>query len=247
MRVVLAEKELEYTLVQVNPYQPPPEFLAISPLRKMPAFVDTSLPEPNAFSDSSVICDYIEHKYPNPPVYPQEPYARARALWFEEYADSQMAANIVRPFFFERIVKKLIGQQTDESVCEAAKAKHLPEVCDYLEKELGRGEYFAGNAFFDCRYRGRIHVREPASRRRKCGCGALAKFGRFRAAHHRTAVIQGVDRRGNAVRSAVPQRGLSFHTPARDHLVQCLHNSGERNGKVKVAARNMEVHRIREE
>jgi glutathione S-transferase len=43
VRVVLAEKELEYTLVQVNPYQPPPEFLAISPLRKMPAFVDTSL------------------------------------------------------------------------------------------------------------------------------------------------------------------------------------------------------------
>jgi glutathione S-transferase len=147
VRVVLAEKELEYTLVQVNPYQPPPEFIAISPLRKMPAFVDTSLPEPNALSDSSVICDYIEHKYPKPPVYPQEPYARARALWFEEYADSQMAANIVRPFFFERVVKKLIGQQTDESVCETAKAKQLPEVCDYLEKELGRGEYFAGNAF----------------------------------------------------------------------------------------------------
>jgi glutathione S-transferase len=147
VRVVLAEKGLEYTLVQVNPFQPSPEFLAVSPLKKMPAFVDTSLPEPNSLADSSVICDYIEHKYSKPPVYPQEPYARARALWFEEYADSQMGANIVRPFFFERIVKKLIGQQVDESICETAKAKHLPEVCGYLETELGASDYFVGNTF----------------------------------------------------------------------------------------------------
>lgn len=147
VRVVLAEKGLEYSLVPVNPFQPTPEFLAISPLKKMPAFRDTDLPEPNTLADSSVICDYLEHKYPNPPLYPREAYARARALWFEEYADSQLAANIVRPFFFERIVKKLIGQQTDESVCETAKAKHLPDVCDYLETELGGNAYFIGNAF----------------------------------------------------------------------------------------------------
>jgi glutathione S-transferase len=147
VRVVLAEKGLDYNLVQVNPFQPSPEFLAVSPLRKMPAFVDSSLPEPNSLADSSVICDYLEHKHPSPPLYPQEPYARARALWFEEYADSQLAANIVRPFFFERIVKKIIGQQTDESVCETAKVKHLPEVCDYLEKELGGNDYFVGNGF----------------------------------------------------------------------------------------------------
>ncbi|HEY1636962.1 MAG TPA: glutathione S-transferase family protein [Rhizomicrobium sp.] len=146
VRVVLAEKGLAYRLVQVNPFQPSPEFLAISPLKKMPALRDTDLPEPNALADSSVICDYIEHKYPDPALYPKEPYARARALWFEEYADSQMAANMVRPFFFERVVKKLIGQQTDESVCETAKLKHVPEICAYLEKELN-GEFFAGNAF----------------------------------------------------------------------------------------------------
>lgn len=147
VRVVLAEKGVEYTLVPVNPFQPSPEFLGVSPLKKMPAFVDTSLAPPNSLADSSVICDYIEHKYPSPPLYPQEPYARARALWFEEYADSQMAANIVRPFFFERIIKKLIGQQADETICETAKAKHLPEVCAYLEKELGAGEYFVSNTF----------------------------------------------------------------------------------------------------
>ncbi|HTK80422.1 MAG TPA: glutathione S-transferase family protein [Rhizomicrobium sp.] len=146
VRVVLVEKGLEYSLEPINPFQPTAEFLAISPLKKMPAFRDTDLPEPNTLADSSVICDYLEHKFPSPPLYPTEPYARARALWFEEYADSQMAANIVRPFFFERIVKKFIGQQTDETVCETAKAKDLPEVCEYLSRELGDREYLVGNA-----------------------------------------------------------------------------------------------------
>src|SRR6476646_11455559 len=146
VRVVLAEKGLGYSLEQINPFSPPPDFAEISPLKRIPAFRDTDLPEPNTLADSSVICDYLEHKYPNPPLYPSDPYLRGRALWFEEYADSQMAANMVRPFFFERIVKKLIGQETDESVCETAKLKHLPEICNYLEKELG-GEFFVGNAY----------------------------------------------------------------------------------------------------
>jgi glutathione S-transferase len=148
VRVVLAEKGLPYGIEQINPFSPPADFVEISPLKRIPAFRDTDLPEPNNhLADSSVICDYLEHKYPNTPLYPKEPYARARALWFEEYADSQVAANLVRPFFFERIVKKLIGQQTDESVCETAKLKHLPDVCGYLEKELGGNHYLVGNAF----------------------------------------------------------------------------------------------------
>ena len=37
VRVVLAEKEVDYSLQPINPFQPTPEFLAISPLKKMPA------------------------------------------------------------------------------------------------------------------------------------------------------------------------------------------------------------------
>src|ERR1041384_8482723 len=88
VRVVLAEKGLGYSLVRVNPFQPSPEFLPISPLKKMPAFRDTDLPEPNALADSSVICDYLEHKYPSPPPYPPEPYSPPPPPLFRQYADS---------------------------------------------------------------------------------------------------------------------------------------------------------------
>ena len=148
VRVVMAEKGLEYSLEQINPFSPPPDFVEISPLKRIPAFRDTDLPEPNNhLADSSVICDYLEHKYPTPPLYPKEPYARARALWFEEYADSQVASSLVRSLFFERIVKKMLRMQPDEGVCEAALRDHMPAIGDYLEKEIGDRDYLVGNAF----------------------------------------------------------------------------------------------------
>jgi glutathione S-transferase len=148
VRVMLAEKGLAYSLEPVNPFQPPPDYVEISPLKRIPAFRDTDLPEPNNhLADSSIICDYLEHKYPTPPLYPSDPYQRARALWFEEYADSQVASNLVRPLFFERVVKKMLRTQTDESICEAALRDHLPAIGAYLEKELGDNHFMVGNMF----------------------------------------------------------------------------------------------------
>ena len=147
VRVVLAEKGLEYTLDPVNPFAPPPEFLAISPLKRIPAFRDTDLPEPNHLSDSSVICDYLEHKYPKPALYPSDPFQRARALWYEEYANSILASTLGPGLFFERVVKKIMKGQTDETVCQTTLTQKLPPLFDYLEKELGDREYLAGGAF----------------------------------------------------------------------------------------------------
>jgi glutathione S-transferase len=147
VQVVLAEKGVDYKLEQVNPFSPPPEFLSISPLKRVPVFRDTDVPEPNTLPDSSIICDYLEHKFPTPALYPADPFQRARALWFEEYADSQMAQNLVRALFFERIVKKMMRQEADEAICDKAKSKTMPAAFDYLEREIGNSEFLIGGKF----------------------------------------------------------------------------------------------------
>jgi glutathione S-transferase len=145
--VVMAEKGVEFTVENVNPFAPPPEFLTISPLKRIPVLRDTDQPEPNTLSDSSVICDYLEHKFPSPPLYPKDPFLRARALWYEEYADSILAQTIGPGLFFQRVVKKMMKQQPDEALCAATMTEKLPPLFDYLEKEIGDREYFVGNAF----------------------------------------------------------------------------------------------------
>jgi glutathione S-transferase len=147
VRVMLAEKGQDYALEQISPFKPPPDFRAISPLGRIPAFRDTDLAEPNHLCDSSVICDYLEHKFPEPPLYPRDLYSRARALWFEEYADTIMAETIGRGFFFERFVKKLMRSQPDETVCQRTLTEKLPPLFDYLEKELGERAFVVGDAF----------------------------------------------------------------------------------------------------
>ena len=147
VRTFLAEKGQKYELDQVNPFSPPPEFLAISPLKRIPVLRDTDRPEPNTLPDSSIICDYLERKFPAPALYPNDPYLRGRALWFEEYADTALAQSIGTGLFFERVVKKMMRRETDEAVCQTTLKEKLPPLLDYVEKELGGNDYLVGNAF----------------------------------------------------------------------------------------------------
>jgi glutathione S-transferase len=147
VRVVLAEKKQDYTLEPVNPFTPPPEFLTISPLKRIPVLRDTDVAEPNTLPDSSIICDYLEHKFPEPALYPKDAFARGRALWFEEYADSIVAATVGTGLFFERVVKRMLRQQPDEAVCQKTLGEKLPPLLDYLNRELMGQEYLVGNTF----------------------------------------------------------------------------------------------------
>lgn len=145
--LVLAEKGLDFTHEYINPFAPPPGFLEISPLKRIPVLRDTDLPEPNTIADSTVIVDYLEQKFPKPPLYPREAFPRARALWFEEYADTALALAIGPGLYFERVVKRLLRRETDEAVVAATLKEKVPPVFDYLEKEAGSKSFLAGNAF----------------------------------------------------------------------------------------------------
>ena len=147
VRVLLIEKRVDYTLDQVNPFRQPPEFAAISPLKRIPVLRDTDLPEPNTLPDSSVIADYLEHKFPEPALYPKSHFARARALWFEEYVDGGLFQVMGAGLFFERVVKKFQRGVTDQALCARTIAESLPPFFDYLESEIRGKAFFVEDRF----------------------------------------------------------------------------------------------------
>jgi glutathione S-transferase len=143
VRVILAEKSLSYTLEQA--VLPTPGFARMSPLKRIPVLRDTEQPEPNTLPESWVIADYLEQKWPLPPLLPRDAFARAQALWLQDYSDSHLVPSIVSGLFNERVMKKLTGGECDAALAELALKERLPPIFDYLEEVLGGRAFLVGD------------------------------------------------------------------------------------------------------
>ena len=75
VRLVLAAKGVSYERVQVDPSKPPPEDLIdLNPYGSTPTLVDRDL----TLYDTAVVCEYLDERYPHPPLMPIDPLSRAR-------------------------------------------------------------------------------------------------------------------------------------------------------------------------
>ena len=124
-----AEKGIEIELKQIGLANKEADFLEASPFGKMPGLRDGDF----AISDSSAIVAYLEAVKPEPNLIPTEPKARARTIWYDEFADTILFA-CGRKMFFNRIVApKFLGQAGDEAAAAKAECEELPPLLDYLE------------------------------------------------------------------------------------------------------------------
>jgi len=74
VRLILAAKGVVYDLVVVNPRSPPEDLLDLNPYNSVPTLVDRDL----VLYDTGVICEYLDERYPHPPLMPVDPLSRAR-------------------------------------------------------------------------------------------------------------------------------------------------------------------------
>ena len=143
VRVVLAEKGIDYELESVMPGNASDAFRKISPLGKVPVYQDSEFTLP----DSSVICAFLERTHPEPPLYPSEHRDYGRALWFEEYADTKLV-EVIAPIFSQRVLQTIIFKQTcDEAIVERQLETVVPPVFDYLDGEVPSDGWLVGGAF----------------------------------------------------------------------------------------------------
>lgn len=130
-----AEKGIEIKLKPLGSGSTDPDFLAASPFRKIPALSDGDF----TLSDSSAIVAYLDALAPEPNLMPQEPRARARTVWFDEFADTILFPAIM-PIFFNRIVSpRFLKREGDEEAAQAAERDALPPVLDYLDSVIPDG------------------------------------------------------------------------------------------------------------
>lgn len=129
---VLHLKGVGYRIDPIVPFLGDDRFAALSPLRRVPVLVDDQV----ALSDSSVICQYLEDRYPAPAVYPAAVADRARARWLEEFADTRMGDVFIWQIFNQvAIGPGVFGRAVDPAALEHAVGTELPRVMDYLESQ----------------------------------------------------------------------------------------------------------------
>lgn len=73
-RIVLAEKDIAVEVLDVDPARKPEDLLALNPYEIMPTLVDREL----TLYDSRVIMEYLDERFPHPPLLPVDPVSRAR-------------------------------------------------------------------------------------------------------------------------------------------------------------------------
>ena len=115
-------------------------FASASPRLEVPALVDG---EARIF-DSTIILEYLEDKYPSPPLLPRDPLARAQARMIEDVCDTLYEA--VNWGMGEiRWFKRAEGKLADELKAKAA--SQTRQLLDWLDGRLAGKTWFGGAGF----------------------------------------------------------------------------------------------------
>src|SRR3954454_20017783 len=135
-------KGLAYEVDPITPFYGNDDFERLSPLRRIPVLIDGDFHA----SDSSVICAYLDEAYSGYPLLPKEPAQRARARWFEEFADTRLGDLFIWSLFYQKVVRPMVwGEPTDEERVAKAEKDDIPATLDYLEDQLPAEGFLFGD------------------------------------------------------------------------------------------------------
>ncbi|MCU0810505.1 MAG: glutathione S-transferase N-terminal domain-containing protein [Thiobacillaceae bacterium] len=74
-RIVLFEKDMDFEIIDVDMHNKPEEIASISPSGKVPVLIERDL----VLTESNIINEYIDERFPHPQLMPPDPVMRARA------------------------------------------------------------------------------------------------------------------------------------------------------------------------
>ena len=107
VRIVLAEKGVAVDIVDVAEEQPPEELADLNPYNSVPTLLDRDL----VLYESKVMMEYLDERYPHPPLMPVDPVSRAN--------NRQFRYRIVRDLY------QLVADVMGDNEIAAASAKKL--------------------------------------------------------------------------------------------------------------------------
>jgi glutathione S-transferase len=139
VKVVLAEKNLPYEIVPIDlrkQEQKTPEYLKLNPYGKVPVLTD----DDTVLYESCIINEYLDEKYPNPPLMPKDLGKKAKARILIDYG----FAHFDSPYQKLRMELAKDPKEQNQQVIDGAKSD-LKKLLQRFESEIGDQEYLIGD------------------------------------------------------------------------------------------------------
>ena len=139
VKVVLAEKNLPHEIVPIDlrkQEQKTAEYLKMNPYGKVPVLTDDA----TVLYESCIINEYLEEKYPNPPLLPKDPGKKAKARILIDYG----MAHFDNPYQKLRMELTKDPKEQSQPIIDGVK-KELSKLLQRFEEELGDQQYLVGD------------------------------------------------------------------------------------------------------
>jgi RNA polymerase-associated protein len=135
VRIVLAEKGVSVDILNVDPENPPEELLELNHYQSVPTLVDRDL----VLYQSNIIMEYLDERFPHPPLLPVYPVARAK---------SRLMMYRIENDWYQLLNKALEGDETNKD----AARKELRDNLISLAPIFASMPYFMSEEFslVDC-------------------------------------------------------------------------------------------------
>ena len=139
VKVVLAEKNLTYEIVPVDlrkQEQKKPEYLKLNPYGKVPVLTDDF----TVLYESLIINEYLNEKYPDPPLMPKDPGGKAKARILIDYGMAHFDSA------YQKLRMELMKDPKEQSqpIIDGAKSD-LKKLLQRFEDEIGDQPYLMGD------------------------------------------------------------------------------------------------------
>ena len=143
IRVVLKEKNLDFTMKVEKTWERRPEFLALNPAGEVPVLID----DDHVLAGTEAIVEYLDEVYREKLLIGINPLDRAEVrrlvAWFDTKMDREVTWNLVG----EKMMKRMVGEGQPNSQAIRAGHANLPHHLDYIGYLVDRRRWLAGDHF----------------------------------------------------------------------------------------------------
>jgi glutathione S-transferase len=144
VRVVLAEKNLDFTLKAEKFWERREEFLALNPAGEVPVLIE---PDGTVLAETAAIVEYLEEVYREKMLIGINPIDRAEVRRLSAWFDAKMQLEVTENLLGEKLMKRLLGGGQPNSLAIRAGHANLPYHLDYIGYLVERRRWLAGDHF----------------------------------------------------------------------------------------------------